>query len=341
MKLTINDIAKLCNVSTGTVNRALHNKPGISEKTKAKILDIVKELDYRPDYYARTLASGKTDTIGIILPNVENEFFAMLFSEVEKICWEYGYLMNLALSNDDADKEEKYILSFIDRKVDGLILFPVNNDATYVKKAIQNDISTVIVLNDLEDVDTNVVKVDEYNAVSKTVQYLIDIGHKRIAYINGYFHYSPRYNSYINDQRYQAFKDTMVLNHIMYEKENYMEATPHLNDEINRIMLKNIVCRENKPTAMVCLQDRIALWVMMELEKMGLKVPDDISIAGFDNINELNYVKPLLTTTQMPTKEIAHTAVSILVDDISNNRCGNKKVVLETRFIERDSCRRI
>ena len=108
MKPTISDVAKLCGVSKGTVNRALHDKPGISPKTKDAILQVMRDLNYQPDYFATSLATGKTNTIGMIVPNVHNEFFAMLYTSIEKLCWQNGYMLNLALSDDDYEKEEKY-----------------------------------------------------------------------------------------------------------------------------------------------------------------------------------------------------------------------------------------
>lgn len=250
-------------------------------------------------------------------------------------------MMNLALSNDSAGKEEKYIRSFIDRKVDGLIVFPVNKDGMPVRKAIQQNIPTVLILNDILDIDANVVKIDDYNAISNTVQYLIDLGHKKIAYIDGYLQYSLRYNTAINDERCKAFRDTMIKNHLMYEKDNYIEFSPLFYETKDYSLLKNLMDREHKPTALVCFHDRIAIWAMQGLKRLGMRVPQDISITGFDNINELQYIEPALTTNRMPTIDIAQQAVSILVEDIENQISGNKKMVLSTEFIVGDSCKQL
>jgi LacI family transcriptional regulator len=336
--MTINDIAKLCGVSKGTVNRALHGKPGINSATKERILAMVKEKEFRPDYRARSLATGKTYTIGLLIPNVENQCFSMIGTIIEADFWKRGYFLTLAISNDDADKEERYLSLFVDRKVDGLVLFPVSRDTTALERVLAAGIPTVLILNDLPEVQTNAVTVNEYGAIQGIVNYLVGLGHRNIAYIDGYRRYSKKYNDYVNKERFRAFSDTLAAYSIPFGEQNYVEFLPEYYQQGDARVVSRVFRGSDPATAVVCFHDRIAIWLQTRLIREGLKVPEDVSITGFDDIDELSDVIPGITTVRNPFARIAEAAVKILIDEIKQGRSTRKKLELETSLVIRQSC---
>lgn len=341
MKLTMDDIAKICGVSRGTVNRALYNKPGINKQTKQKILKVVDELGYYPDHTAQSLATGKTNTIGLIVPDVDNQFCSTLYTYMEDVCWKLGYFMSLAISNDNPEKESKYLESFIKRNVDGLICIPVNKDSSSIKKALDYKIPVVLLLNKLEKIKTNMILIDDYYSVKKATQYLIDMGHRNILYIDGIRNYSDNYVKYINGERLKGFKDTLEENNIKITQDNYIEFLPEFYSDNNYRLIKKIISKENKPTAIICFHDRIAIWVIKGLKEHNLKIPEDISIVGFDDINELKYIEPGLTTNKTPIKKIAEESFRILLDNIKIPNFIPEEIVLKTELILRESVKKI
>lgn len=341
MKLTMDDIAKICGVSRGTVNRALYNKPGINEDTKQKILKVVDELGYYPNHTAQSLATGKTNTIGLIVPDVDNQFCATLYSYMEDICWKLGYFMVLAISNDDPEKESKYIETFIKRNVDGIICIPVNKNNSAVKRAINQNIPVVLLLNKLKGIDTNLIMIDDYYALKKTTQYLIDMGHRNIMYIDGIRNYSNNYIRYINDERLRGFKDALKENGIQFTQDKYGEFLPEFYNDVEFRLIKKIIDMKDRPTSIICFHDKIAIWALKGFKEYNLKIPDDISIVGFDDLDELRYIEPALTTNRSPIKEIAELSFKMLLDSMNMTSSNSEKIVLKTELIQRESVKKI
>ena len=333
--MTINDIARICGVSKGTVNRALNNKPEINPATKANILSVVAEYGFSPDYRAKSLATGKTHTIGLVLPNIENQAFAAISTMIEREFWQQGYLLNLALSNDDASKEEKYLQLFINRKIDGLIIFPVNRELQGLKRIIKAGIPMVIILNDLP-VKTNSVLVAEQSSFADITRYVLSLNHRNILYLDGYRKYTKHYNDYINRERYAGINLALSEYGVDPSSIPVVEFDPGYYELDNLGPLESYFTKK-KTSAVICFHDRIAVWLMMRLQKAGFRIPKDISITGFDDIMELQNIRPGLTTIRNPFSRVAHEAIQLLLSQIEGKELISKKV-LNTELIIRESC---
>lgn len=334
---TLKDIAERCGVSKGTVNRAIHDKPGINAQTKARILEVIADLGFQPNYHARSLATGKTETIGVLLPDVSNEFFAMVCTEIEKLCWTRNYVMNLAFSNDRPEREDAIIASFLDRNVDGMIVFPVSRGSAVLRNAAVRR-PLVLLLNDLSLPNTSIVLVNDYNAMRDTVQHLVDLGHRRIAYIDGYLHYSASYNDSINRARSRAYRDALGDYGLAVDPQLTAEFQPSFYDTADYSLLRSFLAAEDPPTAIACFHDRIAIWVTRGLIEMGYSVPHDISVTGFDNIRELQYIRPKLTTSAVPTRRLAEEALSVLFSRFEAPESEARRVLIDAQLIPGDSC---
>ena len=334
--MTINDIARICGVSKGTVNRALHNKPGIKLRTKEHILAVVKEHGFYPDYRAKSLATGKTHTIGLLLPNIVNPAFAAISTLIEREFWQQGYLLNLALSNDDASKEERYLQMFMNRKIDGLIIFPVNRDPRGLERMTNAGIPLVIVLNNLP-LEANKVLLDERKAFASVTRYVLSQNHRNILYLDGYRKYTDRYNDYINRERYAGIVEALDAYGIDPASVPAVEFDPSYYDLENLDLLEGYFSPK-RVSAVICFHDRIAVWLMMRLQRAGLSIPDDISVTGFDDIGELQNIKPGLTTLRNPLSQVAHGAIQLLLEQIKG-KTAFSRLVFDTELIIRESCR--
>jgi LacI family transcriptional regulator len=338
--MTINDIARICGVTKGTVNRALHDKPGISPRTKAEILRVVEEQGFFPDHRAKSLATGKTQTIGLLLPNIVNQAFATIATLIEDEFWEKGYLLHLALSDDDASREERYLSFFLNRKIDGLIIFPVNREIRGLKRIIDAGIPTVILLNNLAVPGADSVLLDEKSAFASLTRYVLSLGHRRILYLDGYRRYTKQYNDHINRERYagvlEAFREAGLDPAVSLST---LEFDPLFYGSGNLKPLEDYFSDSRQPSAVICFHDRIAVWLMVRLERAGFRVPEDISLTGFDDIEELQDLKPGLTTLRNPLSAVAHGALQLLLEQIGAGKKPGTRIILETELIIRDSCR--
>lgn len=336
-RLTLEDIARICGVSKGTVNRAIHNKPGINAATRERILQVIADRGFQPNYHARSLATGRTETIGVLLPNVENEFFAMLCSEIEEICWQRNYVMNLSFSNDRADREAAVIRSYLDRNVDGMIIFPVSKDHTAIDAMQRAGKAVVCVLNDVAVSNASLVVANERTSMAAITRHLVDLGHRRIAYINGYLHYSPTYNDYVNLERLAGYSATLRRNGIEPDPELIVEFDPALYHTDDYSVLERLLQVDPAPTAIQCFHDQMAIWILKGLKELGVRVPQDLSVTGFDDIRELKYIEPRLTTCALPSAELASEAVRSLFRLISEPADARERTVVSTQLVIGDS----
>lgn len=281
----------------------------------------------------------------MIVPNIDNEFFVTLYTQIEHICWENNYLFDLALSHDDNLREEKYLKSFVDRYINGIILFPVSRDSSKLKEAVSQGIPVVGVINEPQDIDINMVKINDYGSMKKIVQAVIDAGHTKIAYIDGYTHHTPEYNRCINEWRYKAYTDVLEFSNISVNPDYYMvyDNLFYKNDD-DTIIKKLFFSDVEPPTAVICFHDKIAMWMYRMLLENGINVPQDVTVTGFDNLEILKYMMIKIPTCETPIMEIASTAVDILFDLMKKDGSQKpqiKNITFDAKFINRENITKI
>jgi len=327
MRVTIKDIANYCGVSEGTVDRALHNRPGIGAETKAKILQAVKELNYKPDLMARGLAKGKTMTIGVVLFDLYNRSFAQIMEAVEVKSREYGYFVHLVLTDKDRLKEKKYIEHLVSRKVDGMILMTVNHEKSFDSYLKNLNIPIVTIYNRVSD-DWPYVGIDDRRAMKDAVRYIGGKGYEKIVYICPPLRHRGNRNIYTQEERLNGclegiqefgIKDGPVI----IQDKHYVES------------LKKIDLRQTK-TAILCACDIYALEVMNFLKSEGYRIPQDVGVMGFDNIDVLKYVSPALTTVEYCVEEIGSRATECLVNRLEG-RAYPQVMLLDYKIVEGES----
>lgn len=310
MGITIKEIAMICGVSPGTVDRALNDRPGISAKTKSKVLEIAKELNYQPDHMARSLAKGRTLTLGVVLFDLYNRSFSQLMNAIEKRSRELGYFVHLVLTDKDQETEKKCIEHLIHRKVDGIILFSVNMGEEFDYYLQRINIPIVTICNRVSD-HWPYIGIDDYRAMKEAVNFVINKGYRRFIYVCPPLSYLGKSNIYTQEERLKGFQDGL--------REHGISEEPVIIKEQNYIAsLNELTFFRNGKEAILCSCDIYALEVINYLKSREIKIPEEIGVIGFDNIDVLKYVTPKLTTVEYVIEDIGIKAVECLVGQIEN-----------------------
>lgn len=332
MGITIKDIARQANVSTTTVSRVINNKPDVSDSTKEKIQKIINKNNYQPNNIARGLVLKKTKTIGLIIPDISNPFFPEIIKGVEHKTKDYGYSVIICDTENQIKQEKSSIDLLINNRVDGIIMSLSSESVMDLNTIKKSNLSIVQLDRNIPELKYPMVSVDNKLSAYKATEYLINLGHKKVGHVTGDLNTKPAidrlkgYKEALKDNNIN-FIDKLVINGNYSKKSGYTAM---------KKMLKN----EN-PTAVFFANDLMALGAYEVLDENELKIPDDISIIGHDDIDVSSLVQPKLTTMRQPKNKLGKIAAKILLDLIENNKEFHEDVVLNTELVERQSVKKL
>lgn len=335
--VTIKEIAKEAGVSIATVSMIFNNKDkSISQATREKVLEIAKEKDYIPNSMARSLVTRQSRTLGLVLPDIVNPFFPEIARGAEDKARQARYSIIICNTDDNLEQEDKYIDILTEKMVDGII-FAHSADRKDIARESRK-YRMPIVLIDRDYAMPNVmgkVLIDNQKASCKGVNYLLEKGYKKIAYIAGSM------NTQTAKDRLDGYKNALAQNKIAYDNR-YVKIGEYKSQwgiEATRQLLG-----ENIPfDAIFCGNDLIAIGAMKALKEASLRVPEDVGIMGFDDIYVASMVEPELTTIKQPIYEMGYRAAEILIDGIENKEqprnksSEGRKIILDTELIVRKS----
>lgn len=333
MKINIKTVANRAGVSTATVSRVLADFSGIRDKTRKRVLDAIKDLDYEVDSVARSLRLKKTHTIGIIVGNVLSQFYSTIAKSVEDRARESGYKMILCNGDDDPVKELEYLKILRSNKVDGIILVPTGKNIDYINNIIKSEIKVVLLDRLVKGINCDCVLVDNHKGSFIATNYLISRGYKKIAFIGGYADRTTgeqRHKGYLDAHKKSGMKPDMDMVMIGdFKKESGMKLT-------NKLIEKS-----DRPEAIFVSNIDMALGCLTAIKEKGLSIPDDIAIIGFDDPDWSVIIEPPLTAISQPVYDLGLTAADLLIKNInSGNDYPNRKsstIALDTKLIIRDS----
>lgn len=327
MGVTVEDIAKACGVSRGTVDRALNNKPRISNETKEKIIRVSKEMGYRPDLLARSLVKGKTMSIGVVVFDIKNRFFAQLVNSIENEARRRNYFVNITLQQEDPELEMQLINSLVDRRVDGIIICPVNKGEEFGKFIADLPIPVIVIGNVIPS-DVPYIGINERKASKDATELLISKAYERIVFICPPLKNKNKENIYSHEQRLLGFLEVMKAHqNIEYDVIDNMNFIPYIDG-----LMENC----NKKTALYCSGDTFALDIIKHLKKTGKRIPQDIGVMGFDGIDTLDYVTPALATVMYPVEKIGVKAVKGLLDLIEGKSI-DRHILMQYKVVSGES----
>lgn len=333
MNITIDDVARMADVSKATVSAVLNDRPGISSVTREKVLHIVRKLNYRPNQIARSLSIRKTKSIGIVIKEIDNPFYAKVMKGVFDKCSDSGYTVLLGSSELTPAQEIKSIDTLINQRVDGLIISPLQGaeyDFSYLADLIKNRYP-VVTLGSIINYQTNVVEIDNVKAAYQAVSYLIKQKHSRIAYFAG-----PPLSAHSFD-RLEGYKNALIENNLPVEDNLVVSAGSYIEDgsRAGKMFFPGF---SNSPSAVFCFNDLVAIGLIDSLLEMGIRVPEHVSVIGFDDIEFCKSVKIPLTTIRVPAHKIGETAVDLVIQQInSGSEPFNKRIILDAELVHRKS----
>ncbi|EMT39121.1 LacI family DNA-binding transcriptional regulator [Thermoanaerobacter thermohydrosulfuricus] len=324
---TIRDVAKLAGVSTATVSRVLNEQGGVNSETKQKVLDAIKKLNYKPNTIAKNFRQNKTDTIIVVIPDITNTFFSKILLGMQDVANANGYNVLLCNTNNDVEKELEYIRFTERRGADGIIFLTARVNYTNILE-LTKTCPVVVACEYIDNLDIPTVSINNFKAAYEATEYLIKLGHKKIAYING-----PE-GIVLSRDRLRGYKAALERYGIEIDEKLIFEGDFYYESGYKHA--KQIL--ENEATAVFTASDDMAAGFIRYCIDNNIKVPEEVSVVGFDNIKLASIIKPELTTIAQPMYEIGTTAMDMLIKLIKGEEVEKRNIVLEHQLIVRESC---
>lgn len=333
--ITIYDIAKEANVSPSTVSRVLTGSARVRTKTSERVLKIIEKYNFRPNSLARSLLYKRSKMIGFVLPDINHPFFSTLVFKSEAYALNLGYTSFLCNSMNDVELESRYLQDLIDKQVDGIIFLggrinDPNISSQYIEemKQVVDRIPTVFVNGEIPNVDAHLVRTDEDQGIRETVQLLVDKGHTKIGLIGGL--------AGVTSRNIKKSSFTSILHEFGLEVNQDWIIDGEFDIASGEENIETLLKLKEKPTALICVNDLVAIGAIKRLNKKGYKVPEDLSVVGFDDIPLAEHFPPGITTVSQNYDVLGKTAVNILVDLI-NEEQPQKESVVPVNLVVRDS----
>jgi len=337
LKANITDVAKKAGVSTTTVSRVLRDYPGVRKKTRRKVLEAISELKYEVNAVARNLRQKKTNSIGVIVGNVLSPFYSIIAKTVEDIANKWGYSTILCNGDENPEKELKYLKILKSNRVDGIILVPTGKNSNYINWMIDSGVKIVLLDRLIKGTDCDAVLVDNENGSYKAVRHLIEQGYRKIGIINGYLDRTTgreRFNGYLRALREAGISpDDNLIKIGNFKEDSGMKLT------------KELLENSNRPQAIFTTNMDMTLGAVITIKKMGISIPDELGIIGFDDPEWASILSPPLTVVSQPTNALASTAAELLIKKIEDKKTGTSHepliMTLHTKLVIRNSAQKI
>ncbi|MDI9596121.1 MAG: LacI family DNA-binding transcriptional regulator [Atribacterota bacterium] len=320
-------LAAKAGVSINTASRAINDKPDINPLTKEKILRIAREIGYVPNASAVALRTQKTKTLGVIIADNNNPFYAEVLSGIEAEAKANNYHIILTNTRRDYQEEENAIELLLGKQVDGLLIAPVQEKNEDIYKLIDSKIPFVVVGRDYEDLSIDAVYSDELKGGYIATEYLIKKGFKNISYIGGYTYKSPA------RRRLEGYKKALTDYGIPIKENLIKIGDIDIKDGYNQT--KDMFDQGINFQAIFAYNDMMAFGAVKAIKERGLEIPGDIGVVGYDNILFSSLVSPPLTTVNLKKDELGRESVRLLLSKINGHRKKNKKIVLDVDLLIR------
>lgn len=326
----ISDVAKMANVSTATVSRVLSNSGNVKKETAEKVLEAIKKLNYQPNLLARQLRRLETKTVLVVVPDITNTFFSKILRGIEQVAIENDYEVLLGDTGNSLEREKGYLDILRQKKADGMILLTARLES-HLLEEISREFPVVLACEYLEGSDIPTVSIDNISSARKATEYLISLGHKRIGFLSG-----PM-DVILSRDRLKGFKQGMMQHDIAIEPNLIQEGDFSFESGFN--LMTKLLALSEPPTAVFASSDEMAIGAIKAIKAKGLKVPDDISIVGFDDIKFASIFEPALTTVSQPMFEIGQKAMELLIKLIQKDKLEKSQYILEDQLVIRETCK--
>ncbi|MYL29739.1 substrate-binding domain-containing protein [Halobacillus halophilus] len=335
MKVTIYDVAEKASVSISTVSKVLNEKGNINEKTKQRVYDAIKALDYKPSVVLSVQKAMKT--IGVLIPDIANPFMAEVTRAVEDSGRKKGFNVMICSTDNDPDKEEEYITMLQQKYLDGMIIATGLKNSRALNKLKKSEVPVVLLTRDVPKFPAHSVMVDDFQGGYDAGTYLAELGHKRVAAL------MEDVDVPSIKQRFYGLKEALQACNVPMTEASTRYA-PHSLAESKQAAL-DLLSQEITPTAIFASTEILAVGVLQAAKEKGLKVPEDLSVIGFDNSILAQVTDPQLTTIGQPAQKMGEKAIELFVEELLDKKEQEEKIVqrlvLTPSLIERESTARL
>ncbi len=331
--ITLNDIAKVLNVSKVTISKALRNHPDISIRMKDLIKKTAIEMGYSPNFVARNLSAKKTNTIGLVVPKIAHFFFGSVIEAIYDAAFENNYEIILTVTQENQEKENKYIQSLLSMRVDGIIISITQNtvDCSMFESIREKEVPIVFLDRVVECGDFSCVTVEDYAGSYKATEHAIKMGYTKLAHFAG-----PKEIN-ISRERYRGFVNALTDNNIRVNEEWIIHGGYSDVDGYNALM--KLAEAGNLPEFIFTVTYPVALGVYAAAQKLGLKISQDIDVICFGDSDVNRFISPSLSCVYQPTEKLGREAVKMILEQINNYENYNPvKLELPTDLVIRETC---
>ncbi|HEY0896628.1 MAG TPA: LacI family DNA-binding transcriptional regulator [Sphingobacteriaceae bacterium] len=330
-QVTLKDLARKLRLSVSTVSRALRDVPDINPETRKQVLALAEELNYEPNFIAKSLVNKQTKVIGVILPVIASRYFANALSGMMEVANSRGYHIMFCQSDESPDKELNSIRKLVSTRIDGLLISVSKDtrDPEPFLKVQQKGIPVVFFDRALESVTATKVTVNQHNGAFRVVEHLIQRGYTRIAHIAG-----PRQLAIAID-RLNGYKAALKKYDLPVNENFILHCEKFQEDALE--MVKQLFRNDEKPDAIFAVNDSSAIICMKYLQSLGYRIPHDIAVAGYNNDPVSEVVWPPLTTIMQPSFEVGKVATQLLIDEIEHSTKIYHEKILNSELIIRSS----
>lgn len=330
LTVTIYDVAREANVSMATVSRVVNGNQNVKPATRKKVLEVIERLEYRPNAVARGLASKKTTSVGVIIPDISNNLNAELARGIEDIATMYRYNIILANSDQNEEKELSLLDTMLGKQVDGIVM--MSEEVTdNIQRAVEACPVPIVLAGSISSTEKVAsVNIDYYNAAFEAVETLIDNGHKRIAFVSGPLQYT------VNGQhKLAAYKDALEKANIEIDDALIVAGDGSYDDGLES--WENLSELQQPPTAIFVGNDELAIGLVHGIQDSGKNVPNDVEIISFENSKLARMVRPKLTSVVLPLYDIGAVAMRLLTKYMNKEEVEQQHVILPHRIEKRGS----
>lgn len=329
--VTIEDVSQRAGVSRATVSRVISNNGYASERAKAVVLKAVNELEYVPNVMARALKTRRSATLALLIPEIINSFYTTLARGAEDVANENGFHLILGNTDEKPEKEKAYVELMVASQVDGVLIASTGRSARPLKLLVERRVPVVLVDRVVDGFDADVVRGDNYNGAIILTKHLVDLGHREIALINGNANTSPAMD------RLAGYREAMRCADIEVDPRNISFGTWFIEDAEARTQL--LLDRAKSLTAIFGGNNFMAIGALRALRRRGIRVPEDIALVSFDDVEIAAEIDPFLTVMAQPAYSMGTLAMNLLLERIDGKFQGPpREVVLSPRLTTRRSC---
>lgn len=336
MTVRMKDIAKKLGVSAVTVSKVLHDHPDISDKTRNRVLEYIKKVDYQPNILARSLVTGHSFLVGLVVPDLLHPFFAEIAKSLSQALGSKGYLLTIASSEEDPDLEVREIRQLQARSLDALVIASCAMDSAHIKQLAQQAHPYLLIDRDFAGVPSNFVGTNDVSAGRIATEHLIQIGCRRIAHIRG------RNNS-TGHGRFEGYKEALRAAGLRYRPE-YVISRPNVDvdsKEQGKQAMQTLLSRKVRPDAVFCYNDPLAIGAMERILDEGYNIPNDISIIGCGNLHFDASLRVGLSSIDQQSRLIGKRAGEVLLEIFKSKKpTAPRTIVLEPTLVARASTMR-